>query len=258
MDEVTLATRQFLAYILILFRVGGLMIFAPLLGSALFAARIKVAAAAVISLALIPVITPQMPETLNLAFILKAAAGETAVGLVLGYAANVIFVGVQLAGMQIGQQMGIGIASIFNPLLESQTSLIAQFYNLFAIFIYLAIGGHHLLLSALVDSFQTLPAGWMVLSGGMLDMLISLFAHLFGIAFAVSAPVILALFLTTVAMGFVARTVPQMNILIVGFPVRALLALVVMIFTLPAIGNFLARTIGSLLTSIARLMTATG
>ena len=118
MDEVTLATRQFLAYILILFRVGGLMIFAPLLGSALFAARIKAAAAVVISLALLPVITPQIPETLNLAFVLKTAGGETVVGLVLGYAANVIFVGVQLAGMQMGQQMGIGIANVFNPLHE--------------------------------------------------------------------------------------------------------------------------------------------
>ena len=98
----------------------------------------------------------------------------------------------------------------------------------------------------------------MVLSAGTLDMLISLFAHLFGIAFAVSAPVVLALFLATVAMGFVARTVPQMNILIVVFPVRAILAMVVMIFTLPAIGNFLAMTIGGLLTSIAGVMTATG
>jgi flagellar biosynthetic protein FliR len=95
-----------------------------------------------------------------------------------------------------------------------------------------------------------------VLSLGALDMLIKLFGYLFAIAFAISAPVVLALFLVTVAMGFVARTVPQMNILIVGFPVRVVVGLAVMIFTLPAIGYFLARVTGLVLRGLPDLVAA--
>lgn len=248
--EVEVTVEQFMAYVLILFRVGGIMIFAPFFGSGLIPRRVKVGVSMLLALVLVPVASPEMPAEFSLGYIIEAAAGETAVGLLVGYAASLIFVGVQLAGMQIGQQMGTGIASIFNPLIESQISLVGQFYFFFAIFVYLGINGHHLLLTALVGSFKTLPVGWMALSGRTLEMLIRLFGHLFAVAFAVSAPIVLALFLTTVALGFVARTVPQMNILIVGFPVRVVVGLAGMIYTLPAIGGFLGRTIGFLMGSL--------
>ena len=255
MHPVDAATENFLVYILILFRVGGIMVFAPFFGSAMIPRRVKVAASMIIALVLLPAAAPPIPKEISVGYVLQSAAGESAVGLLIGYAASLVFVGVQLAGMQIGQQMGTGIANVFNPLIETQISLISHFYFLFAIFIYLGIGGHHILLEALVGSFHTLPVGWMAISGRTLDMVITLFGQLFAIAFAVSAPVILALFLTTVAMGFVARTVPQMNILIVGFPVRVAVALVVMIFTLPAIGRFLAETIGVLMKGLQDIIT---
>lgn len=258
MNPADVATREFLTYILVLFRVGGIMIFAPFFGSGMIPTRIKIAASMILALALLPAASPVVPSSLTLGFILKSAAGETAVGLLMGYATSLIFVGVQLAGMQIGQQMGTGIANIFNPMFQSQVSLISQVYFFFAIFIYLGIGGHHMLLSALVESFSSLPAGWSALSGRSLDIVITLFGHLFAVAFAVSAPIVLALFLTTVAMGFVARTVPQMNILVIGFPVRIVVGLTVMIFTLPAIGRFLALTIGRVMSSLSPLVSATG
>lgn len=253
-----MATARLIGYILILFRVGGMMIFAPFLGSALIPNKLKVAFSMVLALALVPVVAPEVPSEVSFAWVLKSSAGESAVGLFIGYAASLVFVGVQIAGMQIGQQMGTGIASIYNPLIEGQISLVGQFYFLFAVFIYLGIGGHHMLVTALVKSFETLPAGWMALSGRTLGALITLFGHLFAVAFAVSAPIVLALFLTTVAMGFIARTVPQMNILIVGFPVRLIVGLTVMTFTLPSIGAFLARTIGALMAGLVNIIANTG
>lgn len=258
MDTVDMATGQLIGYILILFRVGGIMIFAPFFGSALIPNRLKIAFSMVLSLALVPVVAPELPAEFSIAWVLGTSVAESAVGLFIGYAASLVFVGAQLAGMQIGQQMGTGIANIYNPLIEGQISLIGQFYFFFAIFIYLGIGGHHMLMTALVKSFDTLPPGWMALSGRTLDALITLFGHLFAVAFAVSAPMVLALFLTTVAMGFIARTVPQMNILIVGFPVRLIVGLTVMIYTLPSIGAFLARTIGALMAGLINIIESMG
>ncbi len=258
METVDLATASLLGYILILFRVGGIMIFAPFFGSGLIPARLKMAFAMVIALALLPAVRPEVPAEVSIGWILETSAGESAVGMVIGYAAGLVFVGAQIAGMQIGQQMGTGIANVFNPLIEDQISLVGQFYFYFAIFIYLGIGGHHMLFTALVTSFETLPAGWMALSGKTLAMLITLFGHLFAVAFAVSAPIVLTLFLTTVAMGFIARTVPQMNILIVGFPVRLIVGLTVMAFTLPSIGSFLARTIGVVMDAVVSMIQVSG
>ncbi len=254
MDLVSFATNEFIGYILILFRVGSLMIAAPLLGSAVVPARVKIAASMVLALLLVPVVHPIIPQPLTLAYMVKVAASESVVGLLVGYSAGLIFVAVQLGGMQVGQQMGTAMASIFNPMLETQDSLESQFFFLLTAFIYLAIGGHHILLASIVGSFKTLPIGALVLSPRVLDMVIELFGYLFAIAFAISAPAVLALFLVTVAMGFVARTVPQMNILIVGFPVRILVGTIVLLFTLPAIGHFIARMIGTLLSGLPALV----
>jgi len=254
MDLVEFSTRGFLTYVLVLLRVSGLFVFAPVLGSATVPGQVKAAASMVIALALLPVTAPHVPAVLTIPYMLVAAAGETVVGLLIGYAANLIFVAVQLGGMQVDQQMGLAIGSVFNPLVETQDSLVGQFYFLFTMFIFLAINGHHILLAALVGSFQSVPIGTIALSGRTLDMVITLFGTVFTVAFAISAPMVLALFLVTVAMGFVARTVPQMNILIVGFPVRIIVGFAVMMFTLPAIGYFLAKTIGAVLSGLPALV----
>jgi len=252
-DLVSFSTAKFLAFILILFRVGGIMIFAPVFGSTLIPGQAKVAIAMILALALVPVVPFDSAPALTIGYLVQAAATESIIGLLLGYAASLVFIAIQLGGMQIGQQMGTEIGSVFNPFLETQSSLIGEFYFYFATLIYLGIGGHRIFLAALVDSFNTVPLGASALTAASLDMVITLFGYLFAIAFAISAPAVLALFLVTVAMGFVARTVPQMNILIVGFPVRIMVGLSVMIFSLPAIGYFLARTIGFVLRGLPAL-----
>ena len=199
---------------------------------------------------LLPAVSLNVPEVITLGYMLQAAAGESAVGLFIGFSVSLIFVGVQIAGMQVGQQMGTGIANVFNPMVQAQISLVSQFYFLFALLIYLGIGGHHMLFRALVTSFKTLPSGWPILSDASLSMVINLFGRLFMVAFAVSAPVVMVLFMTTVVLGFIARTVPQMNVLIIGFPVRVGVALVAMILSLPTVGAFLARTFMGMLHGI--------
>lgn len=254
MDLVAFSTKGFIAYVLILFRVSGIMIFAPVFGSGMIPGQVRVAASMVIALVLLPVVAVAMPARLTLGYMLQAAAAETVVGLLLGYAASLVFTAVQLGGMQVGQQMGTEIGAVFNPFLETQSSLVGEFYFILATFIYLAIGGHHMFLAALINSFNTVPLGTLAVSGRTLDMVITLFGQLFIVAFAISAPAVLALFLVTVAMGFVARTVPQMNILVAGFPVRITVGLAVMMFSLPAVAFFLARTIGNVMASLSMLV----
>ena len=256
MDLVAFSTKEFIAYVLILFRVGGIMIFAPVFGSALVPGQAKVAISMVIALVLLPVVGFVPPAALSLRYIVYVAATESIIGMLIGFAASLIFVAVQLGGMQVGQQMGTEIGGVFNPFLETQSSLVGEFYFFFTMLIFLGINGHHILLAALVQSFRTVPIGGAALTVGALGMVIKLFGYLFAIAFAISAPMLLALFLVTVAMGFVARTVPQMNILIVGFPLRIMVGLTVMILTLPSIGYFLAKAIGIVLRDLPILIAA--
>jgi len=141
----------------------------------------------------------------------------------------------------IGQQLGIALARVFDPLFNDQSSVLGQFYFWLAMIIFLLINGHIILLKAMINSFHTLAPGQFIVSKDFISNLTEVLQLSFAMAFQVSAPVIVAILLATLAMGFITRTVPQFNILSVGFSIRALIGFVLVVICLiPAIQIFLA------------------
>jgi len=173
-------------------------------------------------------------------------AGEAFLGILLGFAAALPFAGIRMAGELVGVQMGFGIASVFDPRQEQQISVTAQFYDLLAVLLFLLLDGHHLLLRALGTSVQALPPGQAAFGGRAVQQIVALGGSLFIIALSVGGPLIAVLFLADAAMGFVARTVPQMNIFIVGIPVKIGLGLLAIALTLPFFGRTMDRLIAGL------------
>ncbi|MFH1022430.1 MAG: flagellar biosynthetic protein FliR [Planctomycetota bacterium] len=220
--------QQFLVFLLVVFRLSGLMIFAPVWGSRNILDQWKIAFALVVASLVAPLVPspPSLPRDLLPLGLL--AVKELGVGLVLGYAASLLFTGVQLAGQMASQQMGQGLANIMDPFTETESSVIGEFQFFLAVVIFLAINGHHMLLRAVTGSFDRIPLGGMVLNVTATREIVRLFGDVFVIAIRISAPVVVALFVTTVALGFVARTVPQVNILVIGFPVQIVVGFVVL------------------------------
>ena len=233
---------QFHVFLLILLRVSALLIVAPIFGHRLFLARAKVGLALMVSLVVFPLVDGlEVPE----GFLPYAVmmVGEVMMGLVLGYVVLLLFIGIQFAGQLAGLQMGFGIVNVIDPASHDQVSIIGQFLNILAILMVLTLDGHHVILNGLLSSFDAVPLGGVVLKAPIAHKLIALSSEVFVIAIKVSAPILIALFLISTAMGVLARTVPQMNVFIVGFPVQLAVGMSMLVATLPLFRILLERAI---------------
>lgn len=219
---------------LVIFRVAGLFLAAPLLSSASIPMPVKAMLSVVLGLAVTARLAAPaaMPQTW--AQLVLGVGSEMLVGGAMGFAASLFFTGIELAAEHISQQMGIGLANVYNPLAEDSTNVLAGLFQMTALAVFLAIGGHRVLMGGLLDSFGRVPLMGLAAHDGMLESVLSLLAAAFVLGFKLSAPAVLALFLATLALGFVQRTMPQLNILSVGFQVRVMLGLLVMVVSLAA------------------------
>ena len=179
---------------------------------------------------------------------------EIILGAAVGLAVKLTFAGVQLAGQMAGYQMGMAIANVMDPSTSAQVPILAQFNNLFAVLIFLLINAHHWFIRALAESFTRLPLAGFGFGPGFFENLIRLSAEMFVVAVKIGAPVMVALLLTSVALGLVARTVPQMNIFIVAMPLKIVIGLVFLGICLPFMATFLSGLFQHLYHSVLAIM----
>lgn len=216
-------------FLMVMFRLTGIFLFAPLFGSNVIPMRAKALLALTLSFCIYP-LTPATPYLeLTLGTMALAVASELLIGAIIGYGANIPLVAVQLGGLVMGQQLGLGLARVFNPDLNEDTDVLGQLLFLTALAIFLAFNGHHVLLAVLVGSFHTIQIGGYMPDANLIQLLIGLMQSMFELAIKVAAPLLCLVFLETIAMGFIAKTVPQLNILSLGFPLRIIVGLFLMI-----------------------------
>lgn len=233
---------------LLLIRALSFFVAGPLFMERGVPAQIKLFMGLATAVALWPLAPAATLPATTLAGFLLAVAGETFIGIVLAFGASLPFIGIRIGASLLGIQMGFGIVNVMDPRNGGQSPIIARFYEIAALMAFLLLQGHHLLLKALGLSLRAVPLGGVTLSAGIAQQLLGMAGSMFVLALAVGGPLIAVLFLTDAAMGFVARTVPQMNIFIVGFPIKIGLGLFGIAVTLP----FFFRTIERLLPGLER------
>ncbi len=236
--------EQFLLLALVFTRIVTALAVMPFFGYRGVPLTVKVGLSAFLAYLLLPGIP--YPAVLNhqpvgvFAFA-AIASPEIAAGLLIGLVTGFIFYGVELAGQYLGLQMGFGIVSVIDPQTEEQVSIIAQLQYLFAILIFLTFNGHHFLINGLAQTFHSIPLGGAHFPSGLAELTIRLSGDLFAAAVKIAAPVMAALFLSEVALGIVARTVPQMNIFIVGFPLKIGVGLIGLALAFPMLSYVLQK-----------------
>jgi flagellar biosynthetic protein FliR len=225
---------QFHVFLLVLLRVSALLVVAPIFGHRSWLARAKVGLAFMVTIVLFPMVADQdlqLPTgVFAYAFLMVR---EVLMGVVLGFTVLLLFIGIQFAGQLAGLQMGFGIVNVIDPQSSNQLSIMGQFLNILAILLLLTLNGHHMILSGLVTSFEAIPLGGVSFQEGLALKLLAVTAQIFVIAVKISAPVLIALFLVTAAMGVLARTVPQMNVFMVGFPLQIAVGMGTLLVSLP-------------------------
>jgi flagellar biosynthesis protein FliR len=258
-DEIfQLVTRlpMFLpVYALVLFRVAGLMLAAPLLGSSLIPLRMRVGMCTVIALILYPAVAERSPVFLSLHDGLVGVAGETLIGLTMGLALTLVLVGTDLGGMLAGQQSGLALGQEFNPMTNSDSTVFGHTYFLVFQTVFMIAGGHRALVRALLDTFDTIPLASFRAGPELLDLLEQSLTGAFVLGLKLAVPVLIALFATGLALGFLSRTVPQLNVLTVGFGLKVMLAFAISALALPAAREVF---LGSLTDSLAAIRATFG
>jgi len=166
---------------------------------------------------------------------------EVILGLFIGLLAYIIMSAVQIAGGFIDFQMGFAMANVIDPQTGAQSPLIGQFLNTLALLLLLALNGHHLLLDGIFYSYQFMPMEMTWPAFGQenyVEFIMKTFAGVFAVAFQMSIPIVATLFLVDIALGITARTVPQLNIFVIGYPIKigvGFLVLLVMMGVLMAV-----------------------
>ena len=248
---------QLQMFFLVFLRVGAIMFTVPVFDSRSIPAIFKAGLAVAVSLVLFPVLNPlELPPARGVIPFALGVVGEIAMGVTIGLSVKLIFAGIQLAGQMAGFQMGFAIVNVMDPVTSDQVSIIAQLKNLMAMLMFITINAHHWFLRAIVDSFRLVPPFGFQLSNSLADHIIRLGCNMFIIAVKVGAPVMAALLLTSAALGLIARTVPQMQIFIVAMPLKIIVGLMFLAFSLPVISWFLRHVFDGLGNDILTLLKA--
>jgi len=255
MNILNLSVHAVIFYTLVLVRVAAVVGVLPFIGGEIVPTRVKALLSAIMALALTPLVydvsavIPFTPVTAAVAVI-----REVAIGVSIGFVVNLVFVALQLGGQIVGQVMGLGLANVINPFTEARVSVIGQFYFFFGILVFFALRGHHILIEGLVRTFEMIPPGKAVVSAGLADLMVDLMAQSFVMALKVAAPALVALFVVMLALGFIARTVPQLNILVVGFPLSIMIGLLLVALSVGGVAYLIENYTGSIEESIARII----
>jgi flagellar biosynthetic protein FliR len=220
---------EFITFVLVLVRVSMIMTLAPIFGSEILPAQVKILLMLVTALLLTSVLRVKAtiyPDDI-LAYV-PMVLRELAIGLAMALLVRLVFEAVSFAGQFMGYMMGFAIANVIDPQSGAQNSVIAQFMYILALIVFLTLNGHHIIIKALVESFELAPPGDFSTPAFVMHEMLTAMGRMFVIAVKIGAPVLAVLFCAKVSMGIVAKTVPQMNVLFVGMPLYIILGIVVL------------------------------
>lgn len=223
------------AFLLVLTRTSGIFFISPFLGSVIVSTKVRACAAVTLAVILFPVVVKesvvQAPSTVIMfAF---TVAKELFVGWLIGMVAYITLSAVNLAGKIMDMQVGFAMVNMMDPTTRQQTGLIGTFlYNLTIIY-FLVTNGHHVIISALAESFRVIPLDSMVWNDSLPQFIIDLTAGIFLNGMKIAMPITFAILLTNVGLGIMARTMPQMNIFVVGIPLQLMIGTAMLSMVLP-------------------------
>jgi flagellar biosynthetic protein FliR len=201
-------------------RIGGIMTFAPFFGSEAFPARIKAAFVVVLTAMLYSVCpVPDMPLTAMNA--IRIGLSEAVIGLMMGLSVQIVLEGAQLAGQLAGAQLGFSLAAIIDPQTNIDTPVLAIFYQMVAMLIFLQLDVHHWILRAVVKSFGYFPVGAGVLTLAAVRELFRAAAGMWLIGVQIAAPVLLATMVIDVTIGFLSKASPQLPAMLLGISAKS-------------------------------------
>lgn len=260
MPGVTEAIQHFGPWLLVFHRVLGLFLFTPLLASGAAPVRFRVLMGAGFAAAVYGFLPPAfrgMPEA-TIGEYAMMMFSELLIGAAIGFIAGLPLIAMEMAGHLMGHQMALSLAQSYNPEMDSEMNAIGSLLFYLGISAFVLIGGPEAVLMILASSFESIPVGGLAASEAPVALVIAVLTAGTEIALRVSAPAIGLIMATMVAMGFLMRTIPQINVLTVGFAIKIMGGLVVLLFSLFAINTAMTGHLEETLEAVGAWVRAAG
>lgn len=175
----------------------------------------------------------QVGEISNNYMLAMYVISEVFTGIILGIITNIIFDIVMMAGSLMDVHIGLSMVSVLDPTAQNNSTLISNLLHYVAMVIFFVLDGHHILLKSLIESYKLLPFGENIFNQDTMMYLIEVVAKFFAIGMKIAMPMVLIIILTDLCMGLVSRAVPQINVMVLGMPVKILVGLFTLTIALP-------------------------
>ncbi len=221
------------AFIWPLSRILALITTAPVLGNPSLPVQVKLGLALLVTILVAPTLDslPQIDPGSGIGLLILMQ--QVIIGIAIGFSMRIVFVAVEMTGEIVGLQMGLGFATMIDPMSSGQIPLIGRFLGLIASLAFIAIDGHLIMIALVVQSFQTLPIGTVGVASSMFSDIAIWGREIFLFGLQLSLPVLAALLITNLALGILSRAAPQLNIFAVGFPLTLTVGLLVLALSIP-------------------------
>ena len=227
---------RFMVFTLVLARTGALVMIAPIFSTQSLPRRVRGLIAVAMSLLVTPAfLGTSMSAIEDMGEYGRMLASEALVGLLLGFGMNILFSGIQVAGQIVSQLSGLSLAEVFSPGFEEDVSIFSQLFYFVTLAVFVAVGGHRIMTEALLDTFTAAPPGHAGLGTNFVDVLVNILTQSFALGIRAAAPLMVALLLSNIVLGLISRTLPQINVIAVGFSVNSLLALALLFLSVGAV-----------------------
>lgn len=256
MIEQTFSIYHLEYYLAIFVRVMGAMAFAPIFGNRTVTRRVRVFLGVACALAVFnanPYVPLGYSTFLEYTILLLK---ELIVGLTMGFMSNVTLSIINAAGQFIDREIGFSMVSDFDPGMNTEITITAEFYNMMIMLVMLCSNMHYFILSALSDSFQLIPLGNVTIDTGTLyDTMVQYIADYFIISIRIALPVMISIMLLNVILGVLAKTAPQMNMFVIGMQLKIFVGFAVLFVTigfLPNITEYIYKEMQTIVTDVIK------
>lgn len=251
MPDFTPILAHAIPFMLVLTRVTGIFLFTPLLTSGSIPQSFKALLAFSFAVAIYPFVpVGSISADFTLAQMLPMMFSELFIGVIMGVIMGIPMMAIQMGGYMMGYQMGLSLAESFNPELDTNSSVIGQLLFYLSIFIYIGIGGFELIFVTIADSFTTIGSGTFTAADTPLVLLLSVINSGFELAIRVASPILGVISMLLIAMGFIMKTMPQINIMSIGFSVQILTGLTILMLLI----GIIATVAGDEVVEVLRLL----
>ena len=222
---------QYEIFLLVFVRVSGIFLISPFFSAQNIPNTIKIGFSFILSI-LISVSADISYAPEEFAFV-ATIAKELIVGLIIGFIAYMFFTVFYIMGQLIDMEIGFGMVNVMDPQHKVQVPLMGNFYYILAFLILFSMNGHHIIINAIVDSYKFIPIGKFTFREDTAFSLIDILSKTFATGFKLAMPIIAIVFLIDLLLGILARTIPQMNVFVVGIPLKILIGLLIVSISMP-------------------------